>query len=79
MEANFLLESDRQLPAFRGPILSIRLSNVFRVDEDVFWRAIQLLLGKEFLSQDWRPRTNLDISSLFTALALQVGKSKEEA
>lgn len=78
MEANFSLESDGQLPAFCGLVSRIRLMNVFRVDGDDFWRAVRLLFGKEFLTQDWRSRTNLVILSLFTALALQVGKSVEE-
>lgn len=39
---------------------------------------MRLFFGEEFLTQDWRSRTNLDISSLFTALALQVRRSVEE-
>lgn len=78
MEANFSLMSDGQLPAFRGLISRNRLTNVFRVDGEDFWEAVRLLFGEEFLTLDWGPRTNLDILSLFAALALQVGKSVEE-
>lgn len=36
------------------------------------------MFGEEFLDTDCRPRTNLDVSSLFVALDLMVGGSKEE-
>lgn len=65
MEANFSLMTDGQMPAFRGLISSNRLMNFFRVDGEDFWRVVRLMFGEEFLTLDCRPKTNLDILSLF--------------
>lgn len=78
MESNFSLSTDGQMPAFRGSISSNRLLNIFRVDEEDFWRVVRLMFGEEFLDSDCRSQTNLDISSLFVALALMVGGSTDE-
>lgn len=78
MEANFSLTMDGQMPAFRELILSNRLMNIFRVDGEESWKALRLMVREEFMVTICRPRTNLDISSLFVALALLVGMSMEE-
>lgn len=45
MEANFSLSTDGQMLAFRGLISSNRLMNVFRVEGEVFWMAVRLMVG----------------------------------
>ena len=44
----------------------------------MFWEAVRLIFGQEYLEKDWRPHSILDISSLFLALALMVANSKPE-
>ena len=36
------------------------------------------MFGLEYLNTFWKRRSNLDVPSLFVALVLMVGKSKEE-
>ncbi len=68
MEANFSLQTSGQIPAFKGLVTVKCLHNVFKIDEDEFWQAVVLIFGEDFLDHDWRPRSNLDISSLFLPL-----------
>lgn len=41
-------------------------------------KGVQQLYGLEYLDDFWKRRSNLDMASLFVALALLVGGSKDE-
>lgn len=78
MEANIALGSRNQTQAYNGKKIVRRLKNIFLIKDLVFLEGVQQMYGVEYLEDLWKRHLNLDVVSLFVALALMVSDSKEE-
>ena len=78
MEATFVLDSNREMKAFKGPVSRERMKGLLKIKMKAMVEAGLQMVGLQFQKREIKWCSNLDIIAMVIAWGLDLNKMIEE-